>query len=92
MRERLPLPQRIQDAPTLNLGLEIYLAAWIDLNSCRPPGGNYPIRWIDIHDYADRLDLSPEQREDMHHLVREMDAEYLRWRDRSKGTKDGKSG
>jgi hypothetical protein len=92
MRERLPLPQRIQNAPELFLGLEIYFSAWLDLHSCRPVAwAEQPIRWIDINDYADRLELSPEQREDMHHHVREMDNAYLKWKE-SKRPKDGKSG
>lgn len=38
-----------------------------------------PIRWIDIHDYADRLSLDDDQREDLHIYVRAMDMTYLSW-------------
>lgn len=81
MRERLPLPARIQNAPSLELGLELYYGAFLDLHTCRPLGlDEGPIRWIDIHDYADRLELSEDQRDDLHYHVRAMDNAYLDWR------------
>jgi hypothetical protein len=81
MREKLPLPDRIENAPQLTLGLELYYGAFFDLHTCRPLGmAEGAIRWMDIHDYCDRLELSLEQREDMHHHIRVMDNAYLEWR------------
>lgn len=80
-REGLPLPKRIQNAPQLELGLELYYGAFFDLNSCRPVGMEEgPIRWIDIHDYCDRLEIVGDQRDDMHYHIRSMDNAFLEWK------------
>lgn len=78
MRERLPLPQKIQNAPQLILGLELYYSAFIDLNSTRSlgmvPG---PIPWPVIKGYAETYEFSEEQTEDLFYFVRSMDKAYL---------------
>jgi len=90
MRERLPLPSRIQNAPSLELGLELYYGAFLDLNSCRPIGMDEgPIPWIAIFDYCDRLGIEGEQREDMFHHVRVLDLAYFEFKS-SKRPKGGK--
>jgi len=78
MRERLPLPQRIQDAPELHLGMELYYGAFQDLHTCRPSGwGAQPIPWSAISDYADSLRLDEEQRGDLFYFVRALDGCWL---------------
>lgn len=81
MRERLPLPGKIQNAPELELGLELFWSAFWDLNSSRPIGlDEGPIRWVDIWDYCDRMEIYDEQREDLLHHIKEMDQAYRKFR------------
>lgn len=78
MREGLPLPDRIQNAPELLPGLELYWLAFMELTDSRTIGmGLGPIPWKVVHDYCVAYDLDEEQREAMHHHIRELDAAYL---------------
>jgi hypothetical protein len=80
-KERLPLPEAIQNAPQLILGLELYYRAFFELNTCRQVGwveGDIP--WTAIDQWARSRDLSEEQREDLHHLIRQMDLAFLKHR------------
>lgn len=82
MRERLPLPHAIQNAPELWLGLELYLGAFIDLDSCRPSGWDArPIPWTAIADYADAYGITGEQRDDLFYFVRAMDSALRKYWD-----------
>lgn len=74
IRDRMPLPERIANAPALFLGLELYYGAFADLNTCRAEG---PISWLTIDEYAQRRGLCGEQKEDLFFFVREMDNAYL---------------
>lgn len=79
MREDRPLPQRIQNAPQLAFGMQLYFDAFLELSSCRQIGQALgPIPWTAINDYAIYLGLDEDQQEDMHHFVRELDNEYVR--------------
>jgi len=81
MQRRLPLPDRIQNAPDLELGLELYLAAFWDLDSCRPLGfGEGPIAWTTIEQYAQQNDYTGEQRDMLHYHIRQLDNTYLKHR------------
>lgn len=78
MREGLPLPETIQNAPTLLFGLDLYFTAFLDLSDSRSVGmGLGPIPWKVVHDYCEALELSESQTEAMHHHIRVMDAAYL---------------
>lgn len=78
MRERLPLPKRIQDAPELWLGLELFYGAFLDLNSCRSSGWSLsPIPWTSIMDYAKAFEIEGEQKDDLFYFIRFMDEKYL---------------
>lgn len=86
-----PLPKRIQDAPELRFGLDLYYGAFFDLNSCRMSGwAEGPIPWTSIKDYCIAHELDDEQIEDMFYLVRAMDNAYLDFH--LKKAKRGKSG
>lgn len=94
MRERLPLPKRIQEAPELLPGMEFYFAAFSDLDTTRPIGMELgPISWSAIQQYADYYELEPEAREDLHYHIRVLDNQFLMYhRKRSRGgAKGGKS-
>lgn len=82
MRDRQPLPERIQNAPELYLGLEMYYLAFLDLTSCRAAGYGTegPISWMTIEEYADRKEIYGSQREDLHYYISNMDASYLEFK------------
>lgn len=85
MREHLPLPQKIQNAPELQLGLGLYFGAFFDLNSCRQNGmGVGQIPWTAVQDYCEHLGLSDEQTADMHSHIRDMDQAFLKYCDSKK--------
>lgn len=75
----MPIPERIKNAPALLLGLELYLAAWLDLSSEREIGwGEGPIPWSEVENYADRLELDEDEREELHFHIRQLDATYFK--------------
>lgn len=78
LKMRRPLPKKIQNAPELMLGLELYWNAFWDLSTCRASGlGAGPIPWLAVRDYALTFEFDEEQQEDLFYLVRLMDNEFL---------------
>lgn len=78
LRERLPLPQKIQNAPELKLGLELYFGAFFDLNTCRPIGWSIaPIPWSSINDYARTFEFDELQTEDLFFYISHMDIAFI---------------
>lgn len=76
---RRPIPERIQHAPELWLGLEIYFQAFMDLNTCRSTGWSAgPIPWSAVQDYAITFGLDSEQTADLHYHIRMMDQAFLK--------------
>ena len=74
------LPERIQNAPNLLMGLELYFQAFVELNTSRSTGWSAgPIPSWCISEYADRLELSEEETEDLHYHIRMMDQEFLKY-------------
>ena len=84
-RSRTPLPEAIANAPELAPGLGLYFGAFFDLTTCRAQGWSQgPIPWTAIDRYAEANGFLGEQRVDLFHHVRAMDAGYLAWaRERS---------
>jgi hypothetical protein len=75
----MPIPDRIQNAPGLLPGLDIFLGAFFELDSERThSNGVTMIPASKIHDWADRYRLSDEMREDMIHHIRWMDADHCK--------------
>lgn len=61
------------------MGLQLYLNAFMDLNTCRPAGfGVSPIPWTAVNDYCLAAELSREQCEDMMHHIQAMDVAYCK--------------
>jgi hypothetical protein len=80
---RKALPDRIENAPDLFIGLELYFNAFIELNTCRVSGWSAgPIPSWCIAEYADRLGLTEEEAEDLFYHIRMMDQEFLKYSDR----------
>jgi len=88
MRERLPLPKRIQNAPEMWIGLELYYGAFLDLNTCRPSGWSVcPIPWTAIADYAVAHEIKGEQRDDLFYFIRYLDSAYLKYYEKKNKSK-----
>lgn len=77
----MPLPPKIQNAPELQVGLEFYYAAFLELTSCRFLGfGEGPISYLSIQNYCEIHEVEGEQRDDLVYHIQQMDAAYLKWR------------
>lgn len=78
MRRGAPIPDRIANAPELQVGLQLYLQAFFDLDSERSHGnGLSSIPWSAIKDYALAHDLDDEQTDDLFYFVKKMDKAHL---------------
>ena len=79
MRAGQPTPDRIANAPVLEMGLQLYLQAFFDLDSERSHAmAPTPIPWTSIAAYARAFEFDEEQTEDLFFHVRRMDAEHLK--------------
>ena len=73
-----PIPERIENAPVLMQGLELYLRAFFDLDSERGIGFSIlPIPWFSIIRYAEVYGFDEEQREDLVFFIRRMDSAHI---------------
>ena len=80
IRARQPFPNAILNAPELQIGLNLFYVAFLDLTSCRTLGyAQGPIPWLAIHHYCDAHDITGEQREDVFYHVSHLDKAYLDW-------------
>lgn len=79
VRSGQPIPDRIQNAPILRFGLNLYLQAFFDLDSERSQGfGLGRIPWLAIKQYAMYYELDIEQTDCLIHFIRAMDAAHLK--------------
>lgn len=78
-----PLPEHIQNAPDLFIGLELFFQAFTELNTNRSSGWSAgPIPSWCIGEYCDRLELDEETAEDLHYHIRMMDQAFLEYTSR----------
>lgn len=85
-----PIPEKIRNAPTLWLGLELYYTGFFMLTASRPVGmGVGAISWSVISDYCLVNEIEGEQRDDFIFLINAMDAEYLKHVTKNKGKPTG---
>jgi len=78
------LPGRIENAPDLFEGLELYYYAYADLTTDRPAafGGALPMPWSSCARYAQFHGFDYEQFDDLVYFVRALDLEFMAWWDR----------
>jgi hypothetical protein len=77
---RRELPDRIKNAPDLFMGLELTFNAFLELNTTRSTGWSAgPIPSWCIAEFVNRVELSEEEGEDLHYLIRLMDQEFLKY-------------
>lgn len=73
-----PMPGKIANAPSLELGLDLYLSAFFDLESDRQIGmGIGPIPWNVVNEYAKTYHFDDEQSTKLFRYVKAMDVVYL---------------
>ena len=78
-RSGLPLPEKIENSPSILPGLELYYKGFLDLHTSRPSGfdlGSIP--WLAIEQYCQIMKLDADQTEAMHHHIVEMDKVFLK--------------
>lgn len=76
-----PLPPKIENAPELQVGLELFYVGFMDLTSSRQIGfGEGPISWTTILTYCKEKEIVGEQREAMFYHITHMDSAYLEHR------------
>jgi len=92
VRERLPIPDAIANAPEMGHGLDFYLAAYVELSSCRVQDGLIP--WTAIANYCIAHDLDSEMCDEIMFIVRRVDTEIQSYRfekEKAKAKSDGKN-
>jgi len=73
-----PIPDRIANKPDLMIGLDLYLMAYFDLSTERPPSMTIsPIPISKMKEYALYWNLEFEQTEDLIYLIRRMDVSNI---------------
>lgn len=74
-----PIPDRIKNAPRLQLGLTLYFDAFFDLDAERKHDNGFAyIPRSAMWAYAQQYNLTDEQTEDLLYLVREMDIAHIK--------------
>lgn len=86
----LPLPEWVEREPPVYPGDDFILTAFYHLSSCRHFGDGIPgpIPWHRMVEYADRARLDEDNTESFIHIMREMDAGYLKWYERKLAVKN----
>jgi len=85
-----PLPDFLVNAPKLQLGLQVFLQAFFDLDSERSNGmGVTMIPWSSIKNYAQAYDFDTELTEDLIYLVRQMDIAHTKRMEEKSKVNDG---
>lgn len=79
VRFKLPIPDKIANAPDLEIGLDLYWNAFATLTTSRQVGmGMGPISWESMIGYCVINEIEGEQRDDLIYLLNKMDGEYLK--------------
>ena len=86
------IPDKIYNSPKLTSGLEFYWTAFWDLASDRDFGmSEGPIPWTAMNDYALRYSLSNDEFDRLCYIIKAMDKEYLKHRDKETKSKINKA-
>lgn len=83
------IPEAIQNAPVLSPGMHFYYTAYVDLMSCRGGWGDGDIPWTAVQDYANRKGMSNADFQRLWDLVKRVDLEYLKFREKKSKEKSG---
>ena len=81
LRQNTDFPDKIKNAPSLFMGLELFFKAWMELSTCRINSlEEGPIPWESIRNYCLEYGIVGELKEDMFYLIRSLDNAYLSYR------------
>ncbi len=87
IRQGLPIPKKIAEAPELDFGLQFYLHAFYELESERPVGIDIgPIPRSAVKDYALELEMDADEFDDLYFHIRALDVTFLKHRAKKKPT------
>lgn len=84
----MPVPSKIANAPELEIGLEFYYRAFLDLTSSRPVhfGGIGHLPWSVIFNYCTAYGVKSDDIEDSIYIISKMDEAFVKFQyDKSKG-------
>ena len=81
-RMRGPIPDKIQKAPELQVGLELFLEAFQVLTTCRGAmyGSEGPIPWTAMREYCNEYGIEGEERDYFYEVISHMDNTYLNFK------------
>jgi hypothetical protein len=83
LKNRQPIPKRIQEAPVLMPGLEFYYETFWTLSTTRYVGmGESFIPWTAVNDFSLRYALTEDELDVLWNLLRKMDGTYLAFRNK----------
>lgn len=80
IKRGIPLPDKMQNAPRLRPGLELFWEGFTKLTTCRAPGAMGPpgrIPWTAIDQYCARRGYEGYLREDFEAIILQIDEAYL---------------
>jgi hypothetical protein len=77
LRSGQPVPESILNAPELQIGLQLYLQAFLDLDSERTQGLS-PIPWLSIRHYGQAYEFDERQTEDLFYFVKKLDIAHMK--------------
>lgn len=92
-QNRQSLPAPILNAPELNLGLQVYLQAFFDLQADRQSAfsiGRIPSKAI--RDYGKDMQFDEDQIDLLNRFVRDMDSAYVKFKEKNNGDSTRLSG
>lgn len=89
-RQKLPLPEKLLNAPQVAIGLELYYIGFSELTTCRYTPDS-PISWVVIEQYCQAKGIEGRQKADFFALMYKLDKAYLEHRSSKieKGASDG---
>lgn len=73
----MPVPQVIADAPELQIGLDLFHMAYMDLTTCRVSGGAIP--WNAMKEYCMYNGYDDELTDEVIYIVRHVDVAVREW-------------
>lgn len=78
IRSGKAIPDRIANAPELQIGLQLYLQAFFDLDSERSHSSSLsPIPWTSIKQYATAIELDERQTDELFYFIKKLDKVHL---------------
>lgn len=76
----MPLPERIQNAPELTPGTQLFYTGFLELTSNRSMGAALgPIPFLAILEYCLIKGIEGEQQDNFVWLIQRLDQKYLEW-------------